>query len=429
MTTGLFASGDIPARVYSRRPSYLPFWLACSVGATGGIALAGVTVGELLALAFLPAAVISLYRSRAFRTMALLSLIWCIGALIIDTRTGNLSYSTLQEAAEPILAFAVLAAVLAALRAYRKGLPVVAVAVAVGLLVGAPAELLQGDPWKFGFGLPATLLVFAAMAWRAVKHRTMALMGTVIAMVHLVMGFRSLALIVAVTITLITLAGRRQPHARPSKRISSISIGLTMALAAVLVLTAYSLLAASGTLGEAAELKYEAQSHGSPTALLLSSRSEIVPSVKAVLDSPILGHGTQPVDAARYQDTLLSLRAEGYNIDLRYLDTNQIPTHSYLFDAWSTSGLAGALYWIMAAYIVVKGLRQSLSEHDGTLNPLTALIFVMFCWNLMFSPYAGGHRLLAPLTLAVAIHVTLPPRHPVRPAPQNVSGPRAPKLP
>ncbi len=76
----------------------------------------------------------------------------------------------------------------------------------------------------------------------------------------------------------------------------------------------YAYLASSGQLGDKAQDKYEAQTRGK-FGILAGGRPEVLVSWRAVLDSPILGHGSWAEDS-KYSEMLKDLQLEaGYTED------------------------------------------------------------------------------------------------------------------
>jgi len=105
--------------------------------------------------------------------------------------------------------------------------------------------------------------------------------------------------------------------------------------------TAYSEAAENVCSGNDARAKYENQT-ARGRCLLLGGRNEILSSGQAILDSPVIGHGSWHgmqvfiVVARALVRTWIQER-------LRQWD-ELIPTHSYIFGAWVEAGILGAVF-------------------------------------------------------------------------------------
>lgn len=253
----------------------------------------------------------------------------------------------------------------------------------------SPTELMRGLPWKFGCGIPVTILI-ALFATRLRKYRAFTfILFCAVALIHLAANFRSFA-IISFLAGIFVFSQRSQPP-RTYRQAA-----LGRSLLVVLFLTAgiagfiqlYSYAAQSGQLGEEARVKYEQQQGAG--GLLLGGRSEILVSSEAIMDSPILGHGSWAHDS-HYKWLIRQRRAElGYKKLPDASTDDLIPTHSHLFGAWVEAGLAGAVFWSWILVMVISVLRNVSGEEP--LLPLFALIGFLLCWNILFSPYGAERR-------------------------------------
>ena len=93
---------------------------------------------------------------------------------------------------------------------------------------------------------------------------------------------------------------------------------------------------------------------------MLGGRPEILVSSRAVLDSPILGHGSWAKDF-KYNEMLNDLlieqgKRENYLQDLDPDWRGLIPVHSHLMGAWVWAGILGAIFWAYIFWLVIKGI-------------------------------------------------------------------------
>jgi hypothetical protein len=77
----------------------------------------------------------------------------------------------------------------------------------------------------------------------------------------------------------------------------------------------------------------------------------------------------------------------------RYINqTDLIPAHSHIFQAWVWAGMLGAIFWIMILGFIIKVFIQS------NRFPNNLYIFVIFfsigaIWDIFFSPFGSIMRL------------------------------------
>lgn len=170
----------------------------------------------------------------------------------------------------------------------------------------------------------------------------------------------------------------------------TVGLGLVMALAIFGFVHFYEYSAQSGLLSEKDQQKYSEQSSGSG-GLLLGGRTESLATVQAVIDSPILGHGSWARDA-KYHDIMVlkileSGKKPGYNMfgDL-------IPSHSFLMGAWVEAGIAGAIFWIYIFYQICRSLWRATGGEP--FLAVFAFIGMTTMWDILFSPYGAERRFI-----------------------------------
>jgi O-antigen ligase len=287
------------------------------------------------------------------------------------------------------------------------------VALALGQIAGF---LVQPDPlaavsaWKFGLGLPVTLIaVLVASRLRALV--AVAILGLV-AVLNFVLSFRSMTLVVLMT-AVVTLAAVGK-GARTGKRIV-LSLPFAAAMAWCLAII-YQRLAEAGSLGVQAQLKLQIEGVSTPLQMLLGGRREIFYSLPSILDSPILGLGpsaTLTTPVIRNADRLLT----ELGIDPQPLSTGAtLPTHSFLMGAWAEAGILGLLFWVVLGVALIRRLITIL---NGSPSPFAVLpvtfLTVLTVWNILYSPYGATERTILAITVvAVRVFAGNPQRRKVR---------------
>ena len=173
-----------------------------------------------------------------------------------------------------------------------------------------------------------------------------------------------------------------------------------LAVAVVGVLQLYDAAASGGLLGSDAQAKYVDQS--GTFGVLLGGRSEVLASTQAIIDSPILGHGSWAKDF-KYVDLLAQrLSSLGYEVGAGPSDVGLIPAHSYLMGSWVWAGFLGGLFWLAILGIAVW-LLANLYSFRVELAPLLVFSATLLVWAIAFSPYGFSARITAPYGVALCL--------------------------
>ena len=126
------------------------------------------------------------------------------------------------------------------------------------------------------------------------------------ALLNLYMGFRSYGGICFLTAVYLAIQWFWGLSSYRKIKVSSknlVIIGLIILIAISIFIKGYEHMAIRGLLGENARQIYEQQARGD-LGLLIGGRSEILVSIRAIMDSPIIGHGSWAKDY-RYSETLI----------------------------------------------------------------------------------------------------------------------------
>jgi hypothetical protein len=125
-------------------------------------------------------------------------------------------------------------------------------------------------------------------------------------------------------------------------------------------------------------------------------------SFQAVIDSPLLGHGSVAKDF-QYVDLLTErLASLGYEAGSQPSDVGLIPAHSYIMGSWVWAGVLGGLFWLTVAVFAAR-LVAGLYTVRLALAPLLAYSTISLLWNIAFSPYAGDARIGAAYGIALCL--------------------------
>ena len=173
-----------------------------------------------------------------------------------------------------------------------------------------------------------------------------------------------------------------------------------VAAAGITILGIYGTAASQGVLGREAQQKYLHQAGA--LGAILGGRPELLASTQAILDSPILGHGSWAKDPAYAALLVERQKALGYQVTPEYVGADLIPTHSHLFGAWVWAGVLGAAFWFAVGAVAVW-LLANLYSARVEVAPLLVFSAMLLLWDIAFSPYGSSGRITAPYALALSL--------------------------
>ena len=260
-----------------------------------------------------------------------------------------------------------------------------------------------GAAWKFGYGHLLTVATFL-LASRLVSNPLTRSVGLCLpfidALLNIALNARNLFGLSALAGLALALTTVRRRPLSPA-RIGM--VGLTAVFAGWAMVSAYGYAASSGLMGLEAQEKYEKQSAGN-LGILLGGRTESLASTQAIIDSPIIGHGSWARDI-RYVEIMVSrLEQAGYEISGDPFTDDLIPSHSHLLGAWVEAGILGALFWIWAGWVTVRGLYASLAS-PTPYTGFVVFVALSFLWDIMFSPFGLEGRVMTPALLVLMMLV------------------------
>ena len=342
--------------------------------------------------------------------------VWLLGAIITDVARGT-TFVDLSRGWSRIALFGVHTATLWLLSGGRlrilgpylfgAGMSVILQAVFL------PSDFAEADIWKFGVGSGLLLMIAGASTITAIRT---ALYGLVPSLMIAALGSysllrdsRSLFAICTLAAAYSVLSALTSRSPAISRRITPLTFTLFILVgigAAQILVAIYGHLAAGGSLGLAAQLKYLQQTSGD-ASLLLAGRSETLVSIQAIKDSPILGHGSWAQDPyyvriyfARLAEIGLPAPIDYYINTFGYL----IPSHSYLFGSWVEAGVLGVPIWIWLLGVTTKALYKLLKEQQ-IASGLVSIAAFSLLWDVPFSPFGSSARFLVAAQVCVIISV------------------------
>jgi len=255
-------------------------------------------------------------------------------------------------------------------------------------------NIFASDWWKFGVGYAITVLLLMFTQFKLWGHdrANTEIILVLLSVLNVFMGARSLGGMCFLTAVLLYAKRKALRDRFGMAKISRVKLFLLVVYGFAVSLTMiglYGYSANKGWLGEEAKVKYESQLAGE-LGLLIGGRSEILASSMAIMDSPIIGHGSWAKDQ-RYVEILHdNIQKYGYNLAYN-TDSDHIPSHSYVFGAWVEAGILGAVFWIWFFVLTVKALI-AVYQLDIPFAPLIVFICLNCLWNILFSPFGAETR-------------------------------------
>lgn len=394
------------------------FVLAVGLSCTFTIHLVGdLPVAEILTVAALPFLLVMRgARIRGPRLVMVFGLLtfWLLNQVMTDIWRRTATADWMRGDANLVF-FGIDLLILAMLISKNKRRQVIFLAgYCAGSLLSAkfqPSEQAIEEPWKFGYAAGTNMLIVLVACYFFARRQfaaTGALLGVVIA-VNLAENFRSPVLntLVAMALILPVIPERIGGLTILPRRGSFANILVIIGLATVSGTTALLLVRLAterGFLTEEAVVKNRVQSE-SAGGLLLGGRPEILVSSQAVLDAPIIGHGSWPRNF-KYVEMLADIQTKwGIPMDVDYaeeLSQGLIPTHSHLMGAWVQAGIMGAVFWFYMFWLLAKGLVR-LSVVRPALSPILSFMWTSFLFDILFSPFASTRRLTEAFLVVVLL--------------------------
>jgi hypothetical protein len=366
-------------------------------------------VSDVVILAAVPIAVLrhpERLRQRPVPAILTLGLVWLVAQILTDLLHDSIAVDYLRGWSKICFLLANFTVVWIVACRSRLRFLLYGAGVAIGTILAFyahPSSDALIAPWKFALGQPVTLLVVMGLSL-ATRHRYLVILPplTALAVLHAFEDVRSLAVITFISAVFsvfhMSMAGGRRRWGR--SRLAFLAF--TIAFGVWSFTQVYSHYAEQGAFGEYAQRKLAVQTSGAG-GLLLGGRGEILASSEAIVDSPLLGHGSWAKDPI-YAAILAEKRAElGYKeLDRGSGHRNDlIPTHSYIFGAWVEAGLAGALFWLFVLGFTIRTLFR-VSGFEPLL-PLFAFGGILQVWDIFFSPLGNPTRFTAPYFIAAMV--------------------------
>lgn len=426
------------ARVIGRRRQPIKIWqsreqcfaelVLFTLGAAGSysVSLVGMLPGnEILLLPLLPVLLL-LHGRRAFCREYLwfyvLALAWLFGTIVGDLYLGTPAARSMKGIARVvffILDFIALA-ILIDKSARRMTIFLLSIFVQMAFII----RYFSGDfdtQWKFGGSSIVTITSLLLSCYFYSRRRYWVYFFIVLGLASLNLAFAFRSQIATDFISAALILPIFKQSKKLGRRDSPINDFLKIALllslaggAAFLAGRAIQFAAERGLFDESVTEKFQTQANGK-FGVLVGGRPETLVAIKAIRDSPIIGHGSFAVDP-KYLELMQDLRFEyGYSETDIQDDSEEpvIPTHSHLTMAWVESGIFGGIFWIFVLGLTFRSIVK-VSLTRPALAPLYSYLLLNFVWNVCYSPFGSTNRMWAAYFILLGY---------------NILGPRTPQVP
>ena len=259
------------------------------------------------------------------------------------------------------------------------------------------------DSWKFYFGPAISGILLLLLGFSSKKSFTKVVVILLLASMSLVLGSRSLGLILLITaLSYLNISQNRYFF----KTIVFILCGV---LLGVFANNIYRNAALSGELGETQQRKAQLQYASGP--ILLTARSEFLYEIAAIKSNPWIGLGSNPNAT---EETLLKtfLLEQQFRVDSKntaargsLLKDGRLPQHSMFFGAWLEGGILALPFWLYLFWQMTKwNMRNNLRNQNAKLSVISKYLYINFVWAFFFSPLGAGSRMMLATSIAICFY-------------------------
>ncbi|MDB1113987.1 hypothetical protein [Pseudomonas extremaustralis] len=358
-------------------------------------------IGEILALIYLAINLGTLKLEKSISTLIVFGVIWAVCQFISDQVNQSDAVDSIKGVGAPLIFLCTFIALSIYFDQDNRRLPSFLLGAYLGTIpqfILLPTEYFLNNAWKWGIGqlvigLFATIYTFFIARK---KNAHLILLVFIFSTFSLFNDSRSMAIFPVIAVMAYILLSRKKFAAalKSFKGKFAATKMIFLIFAFLLLINAIFTAIFSSDwvldkLPETSAKKFQMQASGEYGALL-GGRSEMLVSIGAFLDKPLLGHGSWAKDTDGYQDKLTALKfALGYSEkDEANYNTDLIPVHSYLMGGLVWAGVGGGLFWIIMC-------RWLLIEFIKNFNLLGFYFYngiIEIFWNILFSPFGASAR-------------------------------------
>lgn len=368
-----------------------------------------VYIGEILALAYILFNLGKFKLGKSLRPLLFLGFTWAICQFVSDQVNQTVFLDSAKGVGAPLVFISTSVALSIFFVRDIRRMPSFLFGVYIGLIpefIFFQSEYFAGNPWKWGVGQFVLGLFSIYFTFFIPKKKTIYLVVfiAVFSVVSLLNDSRSMAIFPAFAVMAYLFLRHRRFGAILNVFRGRFAIAKLAVVIFALLLSINSAFTAFFSsdwvldkLPEESAEKFKIQA-GGEYGVLLGGRNEMLVSIDAFLDKPLLGHGSWAKDKTGYQDKLTALKfALGYSdIDTATYRTDLIPAHSYLMGTLVWAGIGGGLFWIF----IIRWLMLEFITHARFLGFYFYIGIIEIMWDIMFSPFGASARWSAAVFIA-----------------------------
>lgn len=379
-----------------------------------------VYVGEILSLMYLALNFTKIQFSKAEKTLFLFAFLWSFSQVISDLVNYNNFNAFIKGASAPILFAVTIMSLISYFRFQTYSNLELLKARFFYFILGVelaslileyffPSEYSQINLWKWGLG-PHILVIIAAWTSFYVKNiKIMALLAIILLFSAISFHFGSRGLagipIFSVLVYLLITESKFKLILEKASKAKRLLFFLFVILALAISLnTVYSKIIKSDSYVNATSSdiveKFSTQDKGKYGGLI-GARPEIFISYQAFLDKPLLGHGSWAIDTTgkylrEYYELSSDLGYADYDNDFDLGNTEFIPTHSYMMQAFVWGGILAGLFWVYLLFFLTKTFNDNITK----LPYFFYFVYFQIAFNILFSPFGADARWLSAIFIS-----------------------------
>jgi hypothetical protein len=410
-----------PFRIWESREQFFTELGLFLLGAAGtySVSIIGQLPGnEILLFPLLPVLLLA-HGRRAFKReylwFYLLVSCWLFGTIVGDLYLGSPLANSIKGTARVV--FFTLDFITLAILTNNNTRRLVIFQLSIFVQMFFIMRFFRGDfltQWKFGGSSIVTITALLISSYFYSRRRYWICFFIVLGLagLNLIFAFRSQIATDFISAALILpIFAKARTAGRTSPFRNLLKIALLLALAggaAFLANLTIKVAAEKGLFDDSLTAKFTSQA-GGKLGVLVGGRPETLVAIQAILDSPIIGHGSFAVDP-KYLKLKQDIAYEnGYSDtdEPEDVEVDAIPTHSHLTMAWVESGIFGGIFWIYVLVLTFRGIME-VSFSRPPLAPFYSYLLLNFVWNVLYSPFGSVNRMWAAFFILMSYNLLKP---------------------
>jgi hypothetical protein len=254
---------------------------------------------------------------------------------------------------------------------------------------GENVEELLGV-WYVYFIQPTMLIVCSILYYKG-KKKLAILIILSFALYALFNSSRNIFLVWSLTALLLILLRKitnknKLTKIKNLKRLAPIMVGIIL-IGLFGIKTSYEDLASNGTLGDHAQKKYLKQKYESGDLGLLSARIEFIVGLVAIVENPVIGYGSYPMDKTNLKERVYRYFNITSNVGTFEPGGERLSAHSHILNSYIYQGFLGVFFWIYAFALILRFIRRYLF-YEPKMLAFFLLMVLSWLWDYFFSPFA-----------------------------------------